>query len=80
MTKVFTAKQVEEHSLRNDCYMVIEGKVYDVTKFLEDHPGGEEVMIELAGRDATDAFDEIGHSDDARELLKEMLVGELDSV
>ncbi|KAJ3313594.1 hypothetical protein HDV04_001811 [Boothiomyces sp. JEL0838] len=71
MSKVFTAAQVEEHSDRTDLWMTIHGKVYDVTKFLDDHPGGEEVLTELAGRDATDAFEEI-------DLLKQFLVGELD--
>jgi cytochrome b involved in lipid metabolism len=36
-------------------------------------------MIEQAGVDATEAFEEIGHSEDARELLKEMYIGDLDT-
>ena len=33
--------------------MVIKGKAYDVTKFLDEHPGGEEVLLDMAGKDAT---------------------------
>jgi cytochrome b involved in lipid metabolism len=77
MSTQFTAAEVEAHSTAADCWMIIDGKVYDVSKFLEDHPGGEEVLTELAGQDATEAFDEIGHSPDAKELLKKFLVGEL---
>eukprot|EP01018_Ginkgo_biloba_P002266 Gb_33282 [translate_table: standard] len=47
--KVFTMNQVSLHKRREDCWFVIGGKVYDVTKFLEEHPGGEEVLIEVSG-------------------------------
>lgn len=55
-------------------------QVYDVTKFLAEHPGGEEVMIEVAGMDASDAFEDIGHSNGARDMLAKYLIGELDGV
>merc|ERR1711992_88722 len=45
-------------------WMVIHDKVYDVTKFLDEHPGGEEILIEHAGVDATD-------------MMQEYLIGEL---
>lgn len=77
MSQVFTADEVAKHKTSSDCYMVIEGNVYNVTKFLDEHPGGDEVLLEQAGGDATEAFVEIGHSDDARGLLKNMLVGKL---
>ena len=44
------------------------------------HPGGEEIMIENAGIDSTEAFEDVGHSSDAREMLKEYLIGELQEV
>ncbi|KAJ3034424.1 hypothetical protein HDV00_005044 [Rhizophlyctis rosea] len=75
--KLYEWSEIAQHNTRNDLWMVIEDKVYDVTKFLDEHPGGEEVLLEQAGVDATEAFDEIGHSDDARELLKGMYKGDL---
>ena len=39
--------------------------------------GGEEVLLDVAGQDATEAFEDVGHSDEARELLEPMLVGPL---
>ncbi|KAI9204656.1 cytochrome b5-like heme/steroid binding domain-containing protein [Polychytrium aggregatum] len=75
--KIFEWSEVEKHNTRDDCWMVIDGKVYDCSKFLDEHPGGEEVLLEVAGQDATDAFEEIGHSDDARELLKTLYIGDL---
>ncbi|CAN0152813.1 unnamed protein product, partial [Phaeothamnion confervicola] len=52
-------------------------KVYDVTSYLEDHPGGSEVMLEVAGEDATDMFEDIGHSSEARTTMKKFLIGVL---
>jgi cytochrome b involved in lipid metabolism len=49
-------------------------KVYDVTKYLDDHPGGAEVLLEQAGQDATDMFEDIGHSQDARLVLHTFIV------
>jgi cytochrome b5 len=57
--------------------MVIEGNVYDVTRFLEEHPGGEDIMLDSSGRDATREFEDVGHSTDARSQLKELLIGTL---
>lgn len=48
-----------------------------MTKYLEDHPGGADVLIEAAGGDASEEFDNAGHSEDAFELMKEYCVGTL---
>ncbi|RKF81913.1 putative cytochrome b5 [Golovinomyces cichoracearum] len=79
MSKVFTYAEVSEHSEKEDLYMVIEEKVYDVSKFVDEHPGGEEVMLDVAGQDATEAFNDVGHSDEAREILSRMHIGDLDA-
>lgn len=44
---------------------------------LYQHPGGEEVLLEQAGRDASEAFEDVGHSSDARELMKKYHVGDI---
>ena len=44
------------------------------------HPGGEEVLLEQGGGYATEAFEDVGHSTDARELMKQYEVGELEEV
>ncbi|KAK8572469.1 hypothetical protein V6N12_028522 [Hibiscus sabdariffa] len=60
---VFTLPQVAQHKSNNDCWLVL-----NVTKFLEEHLGGEEVLLESAGKDATKEFDDIGHSTPAKNL------------
>ncbi|XP_052170395.1 cytochrome b5 isoform X2 [Diospyros lotus] len=55
-----------------------ESKVYDVTKFLDDHPGGDEVLLSATGKDATDDFEDVGHSSSARAMLDEYYVGDID--
>ena len=39
--------------------------------------GGEEVLLDVGGQDATEAFEDVGHSDEAREILDGMIVGAL---
>lgn len=52
-------------------------KVYDVTKYLDDHPGGAEVLLDVSGQDADEFFEDIGHSKDARDELSKHLIGTL---
>ncbi|KAJ2899143.1 hypothetical protein MKZ38_003390 [Zalerion maritima] len=77
MTGEFTYQDVAEHNTKNDCFVVIHDKVYDCTKFIDEHPGGEEVLLDVAGQDATEAFEDVGHSDEARETLDKLHVGAL---
>ncbi|KAH9884103.1 cytochrome b5-like heme/steroid binding domain-containing protein [Xylariomycetidae sp. FL2044] len=75
--KEFTYQDVAEHNTKKDLYVVIHDKVYDTTKFVDEHPGGEEVLLDVGGQDATEAFEDVGHSDEARETLEQLLVGTL---
>ncbi|XP_010577839.1 PREDICTED: cytochrome b5 isoform X2 [Haliaeetus leucocephalus] len=74
---VFTLEEVGKRNSSREAWLVIHGRVYDVTRFLEEHPGGEEVLLEQAGRDATESFEDVGHSTDAREMLKQYYIGEI---
>ncbi|KAL4869084.1 cytochrome b5-like heme/steroid binding domain-containing protein [Aspergillus spectabilis] len=73
--KEFTFKEVADHSTKKDLYLVVHDKVYDCTSFVDEHPGGEEVLLDVAGQDGTEAFEDVGHSDEAREILEGLLVG-----
>ncbi|KAK9063132.1 hypothetical protein SSX86_017002 [Deinandra increscens subsp. villosa] len=76
--KRFVFSEVSVHNKTKDCWLIIEGKVYDVTPFMEDHPGGDEVLLAATGKDATDDFEDVGHSDDARDLMQKYYIGEVD--
>ena len=67
--------QVKSHNSKNDCWIMINGKVYDVTKYLDDHPGGADIIMNLSGGDATREFNDIGHSKNAVKLLDKFEIG-----
>ncbi|XP_048371995.1 cytochrome b5 [Sphaerodactylus townsendi] len=73
----FTLAEVAKRNTPSEAWLVLHGRVYDVTPFLHEHPGGEEVLLEQAGRDATESFEDVGHSVDAREMLDQYLIGEV---
>jgi len=75
--KEYTYVEVAEHSAKKNLYLVIHDKVYNATTFVDEHPGGEEVLLDVGGQDATEAFEDVGHSDEAREILENLLVGTL---
>lgn len=59
----------------NAVYRLLTALVYDITDYVRDHPGGADVLVEVAGGDATAAYEEVGHSEDANEILETYLVG-----
>ncbi|XP_059900560.1 cytochrome b5 [Gadus macrocephalus] len=75
--KYYRLSEIEEQNTFKSTWIIINNNVYDVTKFLEEHPGGEEVLREQAGGDATESFEDVGHSTDAREMAADMKIGEL---
>ncbi|KAJ7068788.1 cytochrome b5-like heme/steroid binding domain-containing protein [Mycena amicta] len=77
-TKIITYDELRAHSTKESLYLLIHGNVYDCTKFIDEHPGGDEVMTAESGQDASEAFEDVGHSDEARELLPGMLIGKFD--
>nr|GFA60384.1 cytochrome b5 [Tanacetum cinerariifolium] len=78
--KVFSLSDVSLHNNSTDCWVVINARVYDVTNFLNDHPGGENVLLDVAGKDASEEFEEVGHGSAARLMLDEYYVGEAEHI
>ncbi|KAJ5927748.1 hypothetical protein N7466_006704 [Penicillium verhagenii] len=80
MAKVFDAAEVAKHNTRESCWVILYGKVYDVTDFLSSHPGGAKIILKLAGKDATEEYDPIhppGILDE--ELKSEQCIGTVDA-
>jgi len=75
--KEFTYSEVSAHNSKKDLYVVIHDKIYNASTFVDEHPGGEEVLLDVGGQDATEAFEDVGHSDEAREILDGLCVGKL---
>ncbi|KAK7812522.1 delta(8)-fatty-acid desaturase [Quercus suber] len=49
-------EELGKHNKRGDLWVSIQGKIYDVSDWAKDHPGGEPPLLNLSGQDATDAF------------------------
>ncbi|KGN47656.1 cytochrome b5 [Cucumis sativus] len=79
ISALYSIQEVSQHSSNDDCWIIIDGKVYDLTSYLDEHPGGDDVIVAATGRDATDDFEDAGHSKDARELMEKFYIGLLDT-
>jgi cytochrome b involved in lipid metabolism len=51
-SRFLTRAEVSKHNKKKDCWIVIEGKVYDITNYVERHPGGD-IILKSAGNDGT---------------------------
>ena len=76
-SKEYTRDEVSRHTSPTDCWIIIRNDVLDVSKFLSNHPGGEDIIFEFAGSDATEAFEHSGHPSSARALARSFVVGTL---
>jgi len=74
----FTKEEISNHCSTYSCWVIIRDKVYDVTPFIREHPGGMDVLLENAGIDATASFEASGHSADARSLMRKYYIGDVD--
>ena len=79
MSRIISWEEIQEHhGDAETVWTVINKKVYDITKFLDEHPGGRAILVENAGLDSTEEFDDVGHSKDAREMLDDYEIGRLE--
>jgi len=64
--RVYTLSEIESHNCKEDCWLIIDDKVYDVTDFIKLHPGGVQTLVQNGGKDATSLFYSLHRS----EILK----------
>uniref|UniRef100_A0A671V763 Cytochrome b5 reductase 4 n=1 Tax=Sparus aurata TaxID=8175 RepID=A0A671V763_SPAAU len=72
-----TQEELQKHNTRDDCWTCIRGMVYNVTPYMDYHPGGEEELMKAAGIDGTELFDQVHRWVNYESMLKECLVGRM---
>ncbi|KAJ1151221.1 hypothetical protein NDU88_004008 [Pleurodeles waltl] len=72
-----TEDELAKHNKKEDCWTCIRGHVYNVTPYMEYHPGGEEELMKAAGADGTDLFDQVHRWVNYESMLKECLIGRI---
>ncbi|TGJ81408.1 hypothetical protein E0Z10_g7351 [Xylaria hypoxylon] len=77
--KELSAQEIASHRSTSSCWIVVDDKVYDVTSYLTEHPGGAAVLLKQAGTDATAEFRKIHSTDILSYLPKEAFLGAIDA-
>ncbi|XP_036270364.1 cytochrome b5 reductase 4 isoform X4 [Pipistrellus kuhlii] len=72
-----TEEELKKHNTKDDCWICIRGFVYNVSPYMEYHPGGEDELMKAAGSDGTDLFDQVHRWVNYESMLKECLVGRM---
>ncbi|CAM9967839.1 unnamed protein product, partial [Laminaria digitata] len=74
----FTAAEVARHSTEDDAWIIVSDKVYDVTPYLGQHPGGDALLRNVGG-DSTEGMNGPQHPPQAMEILEQHFIGHLEA-
>jgi len=78
--RIYTLEDLDAHKSAQSCWVTHKGKVYNVTAFVTDHPGGDDLILSHAGTDVENIMrdsDSHDHSESAYEMLEEYVIGRL---
>ncbi|GAA0149557.1 oxidoreductase [Lithospermum erythrorhizon] len=75
--KIYSKEEVSLHNTRTDCWLIIKDKVYDVTSYVEEHPGGD-AILRHAGDDTTEGFYGPQHGGGVFQLIEDFHIGDLE--
>lgn len=78
--RIFAAEDLAQHASPSSCWVTRNGRVYDVTSFLADHPGGDDLILNYGGKDIGAIMKdpaEHEHSDSAYDMLEEFVIGRI---
>lgn len=73
----YSLEDVAKHNKADDCWVVVNGQVLDVSDFLPDHPGGKKAILIYAGRDATEEFNMMHKPDVVQKYAPSAIIGTL---
>eukprot|EP00252_Welwitschia_mirabilis_P013000 TRINITY_DN28733_c0_g1_i1.p1 TRINITY_DN28733_c0_g1~~TRINITY_DN28733_c0_g1_i1.p1 ORF type:complete len:128 (+),score=17.76 TRINITY_DN28733_c0_g1_i1:64-447(+) len=74
--KAYSKLEVAQHNKRTDCWIIIKDKVYDVTSYVDEHPGGDAILAH-AGGDSTEGFYGPQHATRVFDMVDEFYIGDL---
>ncbi|CAG8460677.1 12755_t:CDS:2 [Ambispora gerdemannii] len=77
MAKTFTVEEVAEHKNDDSLWIIVHGKVYDVTNFLGEHPGGKKILQKVGGQDATKQFDNFHNASVLDKYGPQLYIGDI---
>jgi cytochrome b involved in lipid metabolism len=76
LTGPFSLEEVAKHNKSDDCWIIVDGYVYDVTTYVEEHPGGDSILNN-AGGDCTEGVHGPQHPVSMFDVLALYKIGEL---
>ncbi|OVA20295.1 Cytochrome b5-like heme/steroid binding domain [Macleaya cordata] len=74
--QLYTHAEVSLHNKRTDCWVIIKDKVFDVTSYVEEHPGGD-AILDHAGDDSTEGFYGPQHGTRVFDMIDDFYIGDL---
>ena len=76
--KLYTLEEVAQHNSKESCWTVIRDRVYDLTQWIDKHPGGSDKISALCGKDGTQAFEnKHGGEEKPEKALEQFEIGKL---
>ncbi len=78
--KTYTMEEISKHNSKENCWSVIKGKVYDLTNWINKHPGGADKILKICGKDGTQLFEkQHGGKEKPEKILEIFEIGVLKS-
>ncbi|KAL4804634.1 cytochrome b5-like heme/steroid binding domain-containing protein [Aspergillus unguis] len=77
MDRIYTKDELHIHNQDGDLWLAIDGTVYDLTKFSEEHPGGKKILLGVAGTDASKKYRKYHGDNILQRQAKEYKIGTL---
>eukprot|EP01083_Nonionella_stella_P135527 412268_1 len=78
--QAYNLHKIGKHNTKDDLWVILNERVYDITKVLSKHPGGEEIILNQVkiNQNLTTVFYKMNHSERALSLVKGHCIGTVD--